>query len=148
MHTPTKQQWQTVIDNFVRVLPLAKAKRHLDMTEPKVFCGGLHKCGTNHCVAGWYAVATIHKLDGSYVGFSDGANKMAQHLGFPGMIDLEEWAELNPQIWGNHFGTMLFYNERAFDYAQTLHDVITFLEKVKDRSPESNNSTMDDVRMC
>lgn len=135
MHTPTKKQWQTVIDNFVRVLPLARREDHLDMMEA-VVCNNNHKCGTVHCVGGWYAVAALFPTGAEYIGFHDGCNKMAEDLGFNYENDLELWAHHNPEVWGNEDGGSMFYDADAYDGAKNLHEVIAFLEKVKDRSPE------------
>jgi hypothetical protein len=135
MHNPTKKQWQKVIDNLNKVLPLAFQENHLNMRNADVNCR--QQCGTIHCVGGWYAVATLYGR--KRLTYSDGANEMASDLGFSGgfgISDLENWAESNPDIWGNRYGYNLFCNENAYDNAETLYEVVTFLEGVRDRSPE------------
>ena len=136
MHTPTKSQWQTVIDNFVRVLPLAKKEHHLDMDEITICDNEGHKCGTVHCVGGWYGVSVLTEFDEAYTSYTEGADAMAKHLGFKEDTALQHWARENPQIWGNQYGQRMFSHETAYDGAENLHEIIAFLEKVRDRSPE------------
>lgn len=133
MHTPTKQQWQTVIDNLKKVLPMAANEHHLDMGENRVN-GHYHKCGTIHCVGGWYAVSVCDLTE--EIDFNDGGEAMANHIGFDDRHRLAEWAYLNPEIWGNEHGDMMFYDNKAYDGAKTLTEVIAHLEGVRDRSPE------------
>jgi len=130
MHTPTKKQFQLVIDNFKKVLSLATMEGNLDMGENRVNTFG-HACGTVHCVAGWYAVATLHHsipLD-----FSDGAHAMAVDLGFENKWRLEDWARDNPKIWGNSYGSYMFYSDSAYNDAKTLQEVIKHLQGVRNR---------------
>jgi hypothetical protein len=134
MHNPTKKQWQKVIDNFKKVLPLAIREDHLNMSEARVNEKD-NQCGTVHCVGGWYAVATLDTKS-NLLSFSDGADEMAKHLGFTDMYRLGDWAHANSDIWGNDFGYNLFGHEAAYDDAENLTEVITFLEGVRDRSPE------------
>lgn len=154
MHTPTKQQWQTVIDNFKKVLPLSiREGCGLNMAETEVnkpidFDWFTEKstcttCGTVHCVGGWYAVATLSPdLAEDRISYTDGAGKMAIDLGFYGMDKhakieaLENWAVSNPHIWGNLKGSLMFSCETAYNGAETLAEVVTYLESVRDRSPE------------
>lgn len=131
---PTKQQWQKVINNFERVLPMAKSENQLDMEEPRVNKEN-YKCGTIHCVGGWYAVATLNMHEHVY-GFSDGAKKMAEDLGFNCIYELENWAAYNTNIWGNDNGSNMFYDSDAYNDAENLAEVVEFLKGVRDRSPE------------
>lgn len=132
----TKAQVQTVIDNFRKVLPMAVQENHLDMLEEDVNLDG-YKCGTVHCHGGWYAVATLdlnQSLD-----FSDGATKMAEHLGFDNYLSLEDWAEENPGLWGNSRGETMFVFPSAFksesrpEGAQNLQDIIDHWSEVQSR---------------
>ncbi len=141
MHIPTKTQWQTVIDNFKKVLPMATMDKHLDMKEcvvhqSKTVFGGGHKCGTIHCMGGWYAIAVLSKeeLQKSYVSYTQGTQRMAEDLGFNEVTDLEWWAEKTPAIWGNVYGFSMFSNEAAYNYAKTLAEAVAYLEGVRDRS--------------
>lgn len=137
MYTPTKAQWQTVIENFQRVLPLAKREDHLNMDEYIVQEAGVHKCGTIHCVAGWYWVAVIGtNHPDKFIGFERGADLMAAQLGFFDNWEVRRWAARNPYIWGNDVGEFIFSDTDAYDGAKNLHEVIEFLTKVRDRSPE------------
>lgn len=136
MHTPTKAQWQTVIDNFVRVLPLAKREDHLSMLQTTL-CSPWHPCGTVHCVGGWYGISALEAIDNRiYTSYTKGAEKMAQDLGFSRPRELTIWAYNNSEIWGNNDGPYMFSEAAAYDGAKNLHEVIAFLEKVRDRSPE------------
>lgn len=140
MYTPTKQQWQTVIDNFEKVLPRAQHLNHLDMEEGRVNEND-HKCGTVHCVGGWYAIAVLDQ--NAELSYDDGAEAMAIHLGLPNRFFLEKWANQNPDIWGNYAGDMMFYLTIAYGGAQTLAEVVEYLKGVRDRSPENKTNTIE-----
>lgn len=135
MHTPTKTQWNTVIENFKSILPLVEksGERHLNMMEPSV--NNNHTCGTVHCYAGWYAVATLD-LENKILSYTDGKQKLAEDLGFRTDRELQDWTDDNPEIWGNQRGPAMFTSTEAFDYANSIPDIILFLEKVRDRSPD------------
>lgn len=69
-------------------------------------------CGTTMCHGGWFEWLTaIKDCDNDY---DDGAYKMAQMLGFYDYDLLEEWAGMNPKIWGNEEGGKIFGSSRAF----------------------------------
>lgn len=133
MYTPTKAQWQTVIDNFKKVLPMTILKHHLSMSETAV--NDSHTCGTVHCVGGWYAVAALDLAQP--LSYRDGAKKMSRDLGFEDDNKLEDWAGDNAYIWGNIHGLSMFSGREAYDHANTLGEVVAYLEGVRDRSPES-----------
>lgn len=132
---PTKQQWQKVIDNFERVLPMATMENHLTMQCTSVNENG-YKCGTVHCVGGWYAVATLNMNNGEKYSYSDGADKMAQDLGFEYDYQLLSWSIKNFEIWGNKSGNEMFCSPLAYNGADSLAEVVEFLKGVRDRSPE------------
>jgi hypothetical protein len=140
MHTPTKAHWQVVIDKLKSILPMAKHESNFDMGQGRVNC--FHKCGTVHCVGGWYAIASgLHNM--GPVDYEDGADFMAADLGFKQLHPsveakelLRDWAYENCHIWGNHSGYSMFSDEAAYGYAKDMQGVITYLEGVKDRSPE------------
>lgn len=136
MH-PTKQQWQTVIDNFEKVLPLSEREGSgLNMIEGAVNDG--HVCGTIHCVGGWYAIATeIHR--NRLVNYNDGADGMAHDLGFEHHFDLEKWAHENAEIWGTEYGREMFCSRQAYGISRNdgLREIIEYLKGVRDRSPEN-----------
>jgi hypothetical protein len=135
MH-PTKKQMAKVIENFYRILPLTfeAGKKHLDYDEWRVR-GWDNECGTVHCVAGWYAIATgLHeKKEKDRVDFMDGISKMERDLGFQ---FIENWAMDNPKIWGNQYGKLMFKNAKAWNGAKTIAKVIRHLEAVHDRLPK------------
>ena len=134
--TPTKAQWQTVIDNFKKVLPFTEKdpKKHLNMLEACVK-NSSHECGTVHCVGGWYAVATCD-LTEQYITYAQGADHMAEDLGFDCFHSVSCWARDNPQIWGNQHGYVMFSAPEAYGNATTLAEVVKYLEGVRDRSPD------------
>lgn len=145
MHIPSKKQWQTVIDKFKSILHRLP-ENHLDMRVAVVYRRKqqfLHECGTVHCVAGWYYLASktdieleAAKTRTSYIGFTSGVMIMREDLGFHTTAELEEFVRNNPEIWGNSHGQELFSDSIAYDNAETLHEVVTYLEGVRDRSPE------------
>jgi hypothetical protein len=146
MHTPKKENWQMVIDNLKSVQHLSEREGcGLDMNETEVNQRwrlrennfGKNTCGTIHCVGGWYAVAVLNPQDAiTRISFSDGAHMMARHLGFVSVNKLEYWADDNVEIWGNKYGRNLFANISAYNGAETLAEIIIYLEGVRDRSPE------------
>lgn len=134
MNTPTKQQWQTVIDNIKKVLPLAILENHLNMMETSVNVD--HMCGTIHCFAGWYAVAVLDTT--TPLNYGMGGDKVAADLGFVDMFAIEDWAASHPQIWGNEMGGGMFSSRGAFGLKSEnggLPDIILHLEGVRDRTP-------------
>jgi hypothetical protein len=142
MHTPTKTRWNTVIDNLKKILPLASEEGQLDMHEHRVQ-HACYKCGTIHCVGGWYAIAAYDLINNPFeMGFSTGADRMALDLGFiadeytPSRQLLGDWADEHPEIWGNIYGMSVFTSSKAYNGAKNMAEVIQFLEKVRDRSPD------------
>jgi hypothetical protein len=125
MKNPTVEQVNFVIKKLELVRKQASQEDALDMNEARVYSGGgdKYECGTVHCVAGWYAVANSDrqvikdKIKKGRVGFDDGANLMAQDLGFGWSYPLKNWAEENPEIWGNDDGFEMFESELAYDNA-------------------------------
>ena len=116
--------------------PLAKTTtaKQFDMDEVAVYSRAHHKCGSIHCIAGWYYVATSTVPEGvPYVGYHHGAVKMANALGFEYTRDLEEWAESHPYFWGNPYGADLFQKSRAWDGAINLKGVVKHLTQVADK---------------
>lgn len=126
-----------VIKNLKKVLPQATRKRHLDMGECMVNKHD-YECGTRHCLAGWYAVATCNTKNA--LDFVDGVNKMVKHLGFPNENEFSKWASTNPQIWGNEDGYGIFSDKDAFynkekrpEGAENLQHIIDHWEEVYER---------------
>jgi len=137
MHTPTKQQFQTVIDVLKSVLPQAKDESNFNMMQGFTFYSDGDVCGTVHCIGGWYAIAKQLQLEapGMQINYQNGAMAMADDLGFVSIDELENWAIKNTYIWGNGYGDSIFTDKRAYGDADTLQDAINHLEKVKDRLP-------------
>ena len=57
------------------------------------------------------------------VSFHRGSDLLAQHLGFKTAGALEDWAQANPEIWGNRFGAQMF---AAGPYAFAVDDEEAF----------------------
>lgn len=128
-HIVSSEAILTVIENFKSVLPLAKSKFHLDMSESNVNRDG-HTCGTVHCHGGWYAIAALDTKN-YIVDFDNGADIMARHLGLIGRYRMMEWADQNPRLWGNEMGYSMFSGKMAFHHptkrpsgALTLKDIV------------------------
>jgi len=145
MKHPTKEQFQTVIDNLTSVLPLAEHEGHLNMSEYMISENHLghllYKCGTVHCVGGWYGISCgIHQdVDMErehYISFTEGCELMADHLGLSSDMELVIWARDNPEIWGNEYGQYLLSSDKAYDGAQTLKEVTDHFIAVQSRLPE------------
>lgn len=141
---PTKAQFQKVIDLLYTILPLTfEREGSLNMMESDVnHCE--HQCGTVHCFGGWFAVALLHeKQIKGHVSYGEGADKMAQMLGFEWGYYLKKWATRHIRLWGNSYGYNLFCDELAFYHptrrphgAKTVADIINHLEEVQQRLPE------------
>lgn len=139
MITPTQKQWQTVIDKLYSVLPLTfEPGARLDMQEYHV--NNDHKCGTVHCVGGWYAVAHYQERafdQAEYLSYAVGAYQMAIDLGFSSIYTLKCWANFHSILWGNNAGDGMFSESRAYDHgngpAKSLEDIIHHFEFVKDK---------------
>jgi hypothetical protein len=129
---PKSENILKVIKTFEKVLPSAKKRGHLDMTEPKV-----RECGTVHCHGGWFAVAVCDLKKG--VDYIDGANEMARMLGFAFYLDLESWARDEEKIWGNDAGALMFSDSSAFqsekrpEGAKSLQDIVDHWKEVYER---------------
>lgn len=137
MHTPTKAQFQTVIDNLNRAVNDygAADSENFSMCQGTTTNDSGTICGTVHCIGGWYAISVLQPFNGR-VSYSNGANKMARDLGFNCYYDLKMWASNNPSIWGNEWGHAMFCDEWAYNNARTLPEAIVHLEGVRDRLPE------------
>lgn len=134
---PHSSQVLKVIQAFESVLPMAKARYHLDMHQAQVTSGS-EACGTTHCHGGWFSIACKLHLR-QYCGFLDGADRMAEILGFDDNYILEQWAAENPIIWGNYRGRGMFCAELAFasparpDGAKNLQHIIDHWREVRER---------------
>ena len=110
MNNPTSQQTQAVADTFKR-LAIDNPQGTVEMNETDL----PSECDTFACHAGWYAHANKERLDDVFSSdYSNGARMMAEDLGFDHQTDLEAWARLNPDLWGNKKGAELFTYDCAF----------------------------------
>lgn len=116
----------------------------LDMHEQEVIRPYDDECGTTACFAGWYLFADLHdkgedhafvdhtdhgtgcrfhaltvpvQHGGYMVHWDEGANAFARAVGFRHYEELEEWAALRPDLWGNPYGGDMF--TRATAYGET-----------------------------
>ena len=117
-----------LVETFERVLPHAQHEGAVSMHQCVVsdHTDG-HQCGTIHCHAGWYALAHSWDLKSHYlddgsetVTYSKGMGNMRRDLGLGSRGSLEEWAQSNPEIWGNEYGDYMFASRRAFNYEGKL----------------------------
>lgn len=134
---PIKEQMQTVIDNLKKVIPQAPDTANLDMMETQLG----EACGTVHCLAGWYAIATCPVITHT-TNFYVGVINMAMDLGFTDSRHIIQWAMCNRYTWGNASGESMFTSKMAFynptkrpDGAKTLQHIVDHLEEVRDRLP-------------
>lgn len=122
------------------------------------------ECGTVACHAGLYALATTEskhwKLawnvvdkdyvvhphfylsiddDGTTVGYERGADLLATDLGFRDALELQIWANQNPDMWGYEDGYFMFSAEgncafgKKDDETLTSPDIISHWRSVADR---------------
>jgi len=128
MKNPTSKQLRLVINNLISVNDAAEAEYQggfykcriplLDMARCALATEG-SLCGTPMCHGGWYAVARemfypqTH-FNGRAYDYEDGAEAMAQDLGFKSVGYLEDWAHFNGKIWGNEHGYSMFSSNQAF----------------------------------
>lgn len=132
----TSDKVKKVIDNFYKVLPGALREENLNM-------GKGSTCGSIHCHAGWYLVATqpIRAFFGvSSTAYWKGAMRLFKDLGFNSKEEAWFWLRLNPVIWGNEGGTLMFSSSYAFYHpekrrrgALTLKDIIDHWTEVYER---------------
>lgn len=140
-----------VIRNLTNALPLAAMENHLDMNEPRV--NRNFSCGTIHCHGGWYAIGSgLTKDDKKFIVYTNGAHQVALDLGFDSdggvppilgisieIIALQQWANDNPEIWGNAFGASMFTRRIAFKSANrpqgamSLQDIVDHWQEVYER---------------
>lgn len=134
----TSKRIETVLNNFAKVIQQFP-KGILNMHESKVNYG--HTCGTVHCHGGWYAVAKMSPIKNvipSFVTYTDGANTMAEDLGFTSYAKLFAWTDSNREIWGNVNGRNMFTSICAFtpgdkSHANNLQDIYDHWAEVHDR---------------
>jgi len=134
MKTPTQEQFQVVIDNLEKALKISKNNAPVDMMSVDIAINKKYACGTPMCHAGWYLIATSKVT--SHTSYSDGAELMAEHLGFANDFYLKLWAKQNSDIWGNREGESMFCSENAFSTSEPfgLKTIIDHWKAVKERA--------------
>lgn len=84
-------------------------------------------CGTPACHGGWALVAlqpvASERAEQRWWRYSDGADFLAEYLGFEGRYFLQEWAERNPQIWGSECGAFMFRSEGYKAFGRDTNDL-------------------------
>lgn len=111
----------------------------------------IEECNTYACIAGSYLLAEdcgawsvpiahepgVQTLTrgGAEADYHKGALLMAEGLGFDSVVALLDWAEENPELWGNAFGYLMFESNMAWggDPELTLADCVRHLRGVAAR---------------
>lgn len=134
MRTPTSEQCYAVAETFRQAI-----KRYpqigLNMMAPSV--NDNHTCGTVHCHGGTYALMKCDLT--KTLDFLDGANQLAEDLGFSGNRELRTWAQFHEDLWGNSNGESMFsqrlafYSYERFDGANNISDIADHWQEVGDR---------------
>lgn len=116
---PKSENILKVIQNFEKVLPMAKHEDHLQMMS-----GGIHKtsCGTYACAGGWYVYSIKNRVgQDRELRFTDGIRGMSIDLGIDPSSHvwasnnlISGWAMENPELWGNQYGLAIFADARAY----------------------------------
>ncbi len=125
---PTPEQIQTVIDGLTEANKIAKLFKGYNVEMAALVVSLNNK----NCHAGWYGIG--NRLQDDY--FCPGATLMAEHLGMEKAKDICNWAENNPDIWGNNFGGALFSDCKAFGENGSfmyLESIINHWKGVKER---------------
>ena len=122
MRSPTIKQVEYVIEKLESVREQASEEGAFNINEGCVYDKEYkYKCGTVHCVGGWYAVASLrrkmikNKIKNGYVDFKDGVELMSKDLGFNYTCDFAVWLDESPKIWGNENGYEAFDKKIAYD---------------------------------
>ena len=87
-----------------------------------------------------------YKGSRAMVDYHKGTRDLANDLGFRDGRYLTQWAHENRDIWGNVFGSMMFYSAKAFgclrdDSYLTVEDVAAHWKEVADRLERIENAT-------
>ena len=131
--TPKAENFFKVAD-VLRPYALWAEDDQLDIHEMDVQDVVGHKCGTTHCIAGWYYIARSDIVPkGRSIYFDAGAKLLAQDLGFVCRSDLEGWACKNPSTWGAPDGGIMFCSLKAWNNAKNLMDVVNHLIAIGNR---------------
>ena len=172
MKHPTSKAVRKVADVFYDLVENDNHKYGttiLDMSEEQIVND---HCGTTACHAGWYLLAKTkvkHEWracftpEGSYykkdsvflmskdkqerINYFGGCSLMARDLGFKQESELTEWAERNPDIWGNEYGRFMFTSPDAFRFPNggevTLEMIADHWQAVSDllEDREEKNAT-------
>ena len=80
---------------------------------------------------------------GKTVDYQKGVDLIAEDLGFAGHWQLEEWAELHPNLWGGFGGQFMFSTTAAFGQAGpelTVLDIAAWLDRVGIRTMVEEDS--------
>lgn len=127
-----------------------RKEKHVNMTDPKD--GPTVRTETCRTVAchGGVAFLVLSKEDDAHASYLDGANLLAEFLGFDSSLELQDWAAENPDIWGCDSGACMFNVDgwRAFDCDPrlgckvTLNKIADWYDAVGDRVDDNANSTM------
>lgn len=101
---------------FVRRLrKIAGGRQKCNMMQVGVCSLKNNTCGSPGCHAGWAYLALVDSdPEEGAATYSKGHKALARFLGFRNTPSLENWANRNPDIWGNGYGAGMFSNCFAF----------------------------------
>ena len=139
-NAPRAQMFRSVAETFRQYREAHEQKPHVDMRLTGAYTARPTRpdeplCGTVACVSGHYAMATTKQLVLAKIGDLDrperrrypravcqwieGADRMANDLGFTDHFYLLVWAYKHPKIWGNDQGAEMFQLESAWFESRT-----------------------------
>lgn len=122
---------QEVIDNFYNLYEDIRLKEdNIDMMQHRA-----KDCNTPLCFAGWFVIATEYNDINRDATYFDGKILINSKLN----LKFDDWAELNPKIWGNKYGQFMFTSSDAWDQPSTVQDMINHLERVHIRLVKAYN---------
>lgn len=107
MKHPNPDKIDILAETFLNLHESVPKATKVEMGEPN-----FQKCRTIACHAGWFGLARS-KFSNGY-SYEDSADDMAKFLGIVNRFELKDWAENNPDLWGNHDGDGMFCSAHAF----------------------------------
>ena len=133
------EKLQKLIDLVEKAMPFAKKNYQLNMEMSVVrwYRKPFHNCGTDHCFAGWVAVASSirnNKIEqpNKNIEYDYGIEIINNILG----IDFAMWVKENLKLWGNKYYGQLYDNEMAFYHKTKRPDGAKNLSHIRDHLVE------------
>lgn len=103
--------YKKVLDIATALDIVSRFNNEVDMENP---CS--YECGSPCCVAGWFEF-TCNKSRSNDLGYHCGVSTIEKHLE---LLYVDEWANQNPEIWGNERGIDIFLGPEAYNYKGKL----------------------------